>query len=63
MKPPRRTYVVSVYPGEAALVVEAVQREQRARLDDLDDLPARIREWEDDPPAGDPPVRPDRLPG
>ena len=43
---PRRTYVVSLYDAEGAVVVEAVQRDERTRLDDLDGLPARIREWE-----------------
>ena len=43
---PRRTYVVSLYGGKS-VVVEAVQRHERARLDDLDALPERIREWED----------------
>jgi len=44
---PRRSYVVSLYDTEQSVVVEAVQRDERARLDDLDGLPARIREWED----------------
>jgi hypothetical protein len=48
MTPPRRTYVVSVYPDESTVVVEAVQRDERARLEDLEDLPERIREWERD---------------
>ena len=43
---PRRTYVVSLYDGEQSIVVEAVQREERVRLDDLDELPGRIRRWE-----------------
>ena len=46
--PPRRTYVVSLYDGDQSIVVEAVQRDERARLDDLDALPARIRQWEDE---------------
>jgi hypothetical protein len=46
----RRTYVVSLYDGDEPIVVEAVQREERARLKDLDGLPARIREWEDEQP-------------
>jgi hypothetical protein len=43
---PRRTYVVSLYDADESIVVEAVQRDERARLDDLDRLPERIREWE-----------------
>jgi hypothetical protein len=43
---PRRTYVVSLYDADASIVVEAVQRDERARLEDLDRLPERIREWE-----------------
>jgi hypothetical protein len=43
---PRRTYVVSLYDGDDSVVVEAVQRDERSRVDDLDGLPARIREWE-----------------
>jgi hypothetical protein len=50
---PRRTYVVSVYENEASVVVEAVMRNERARLEDLDDLPERIRDWEDDDGGGD----------
>jgi hypothetical protein len=46
MSAPRRTYVVSVYEDEPSVVVEAVTREERDRLDSLDDLPARIRRWE-----------------
>ena len=42
----RRTYVVSLYDAEDSIVVRAVQRDERARLDDLDALPARIRQWE-----------------
>ena len=42
----RRTYVVSLYDADESVVVEAVQRDERARLEDLDRLPARIREWE-----------------
>jgi hypothetical protein len=45
---PRRTYVVSLYDADKSVVVEAVQRAERARLDDLDGLPARIRAWEDE---------------
>ena len=45
---PRRTYVVSLYDADESVVVEAVQRDERARLEDLDGLPARIREWEDE---------------
>jgi hypothetical protein len=45
---PRRTYVVSLYDADDSVVVEAVQRDERARLEDLDDLPERIREWEDE---------------
>ena len=44
---PRRTYVVSVYGGEGSVVVEAVQRDERARIAGLDDLPERIRRWEE----------------
>ena len=40
--------MVSVYEDEPAVIVESVQREERARLDGLDELPARIREWEDE---------------
>jgi hypothetical protein len=50
---PRRTYVVSLYADES-IVVEAVQRDERARLEDLDGLAERIRQWERedrDPPA------------
>ena len=43
---PRRTYVVSLYDADESVVVEAVQRDERARLEDLDGLPERIREWE-----------------
>jgi hypothetical protein len=46
MAAPRRTYVVSLYEGEATVVVEAVGREERERLASLDELPARIRCWE-----------------
>ena len=52
---PRRTYVVSLYDGDQSIVVESVQRDERARLDDLDGLPERIREWEGEdhePPPG-----------
>jgi hypothetical protein len=45
---PRRTYVVSLYDADKSIVVEAVQRDERARLEDLDRLPDRIREWEDE---------------
>jgi hypothetical protein len=44
---PRRTYVVSLYDADEPIVVESVQRDERARLEDLDGLPGRIREWED----------------
>jgi hypothetical protein len=44
---PRRTYVVSLYDADESVVVEAVQRDERARLEDLDELPERIRDWED----------------
>ena len=47
MESPRRTYVVSLYDDGKSVVVEAVQRGERARLDDLKDLADRIREWED----------------
>ena len=43
----RHTYVVSLYGAEQSIVVEAVQRDERARLDALDELPERIRRWED----------------
>jgi hypothetical protein len=39
--------VVSLYGAGESVVVEAVQRDERTRLEDLDALPARIREWED----------------
>jgi hypothetical protein len=45
---PRRTYVVSLYDVEDSVVVEAVQRDQRTRLANLDGLPSCIREWEDE---------------
>jgi len=51
---PRRTYVVSLYDSDKSVVVEAVHRDERARVDDLDALPERIRQWEhedEDPPA------------
>ena len=48
MGSPRRTYVVSIYHGDKSVVVEAVQRDERARLDDLDLLPEQIREWEEE---------------
>ena len=54
--PPRRTYVVSLYDGDEPIVVEAVQLDERARLDDLDGLPERIREWEDADAESTPPV-------
>ena len=44
----RHTYVVSLYGDEQSIVVEAVQRDERARLDALDELPERIRRWEDE---------------
>ena len=37
--------MVSLYADES-IVVESVQRDERARLEDLDGLPERIREWE-----------------
>ena len=49
---PRRTYVVSLYDADESVVVEAVQRDERARLEDLDGLPARIREWEHEDQQG-----------
>ena len=62
----RHTYVVSLYGGERSIVVEAVQRDERARLDDLDGLAERIRRWEDpdgrlarEPGADDARVAPD----
>jgi len=45
---PRRTYVVSVYEDESVVLVEAVQRDERARLEALEELPARIRKWEEE---------------
>jgi len=48
--------VVSLYDGDKAIVVEAVQREERARIDDLDGLPERIRQWEDADPESPPSV-------
>jgi hypothetical protein len=45
---PRRTYVISLYDGDESVVVEAVQHDERARLDDLDELPGCIRAWERD---------------
>jgi hypothetical protein len=56
---PRRTYVVSLYDADEAIVVEAVQRDERARLEDLDGLAERIREWEragDGEPDGEEPA-------
>ena len=41
---PRRTYVVSLY--DDSIVVEAVQHDERARFDNLDQLPELIRKWE-----------------
>ena len=38
--------MVSLYDGDESVVVEAVQRDERARLEDLDGLPELIREWE-----------------
>ena len=49
--------MVSLYDADESVVVEAVQRDERARLEDLDGLPARIREWESEeqpPPRTDP---------
>ena len=46
MAAPRRTYIVSVYRDDLSIVVESVQREERERLADLDELPGRIRLWE-----------------
>ena len=53
---PRRTYVVSLYDADEPIVVESVQRDERARLEDLDGLPGRIREWEDADAESTPPV-------
>jgi hypothetical protein len=51
---PRRTYVISLYDAERSVVVEAIQRDERARVEDLDGLPARIRAWEaEDEPSPD----------
>ena len=44
---PRRTYVVSLYDDDRSVVVEAVQRDERVRLETLEALPEQIREWED----------------
>ncbi len=55
MRAPRRTYIVSVYEDGAPVLVLDVARDELTRLDDLDDLPARIRDWEREPdeePAG-----------
>lgn len=38
--------MVSLYDTDESAVVEAVQRDERARIDDLDGLPERIRAWE-----------------
>jgi hypothetical protein len=46
MTAPRRTYVVSIYEDGAPIVVRDVSSNERARLEDLDELPARIRDWE-----------------
>ena len=48
MAAPRRTYVVSVYRDDPGVVVESVQRDERERLLNLDELPNRIRLWEAD---------------
>jgi hypothetical protein len=40
--------VVSLYDADESVVVESVQRDERARLEDLDGLPDRIREWENE---------------
>jgi hypothetical protein len=48
MAAPRRTYIVSVYRDDPAIVVESVQREERERLTSLDELPGVIRRWEAD---------------
>jgi hypothetical protein len=40
--------VVSLYDADESVVVEAVQRDERARLENLDRLPERIRKWEDE---------------
>jgi hypothetical protein len=42
----RRTYIVSVYEDDPAVIVESVQLDARARLTALEDVPRRIREWE-----------------
>lgn len=39
--------MVSLYDTDEPIVVEAVQRDERARVDDLEGLAERIREWED----------------
>jgi hypothetical protein len=48
MAAPRRTYIVSVYRDDPVVVVESVQREERERLTNLDELPGLIRRWEAD---------------
>lgn len=42
--------MVSLYDGDHSIVVEAVQRDVRTRLDDLDELPECIRKWEEEAP-------------
>jgi hypothetical protein len=49
MAAPRRTYVVSVYDDGAPVLVRDVASDELARLEDLDDLPACIRQWDQEP--------------
>ncbi len=49
MPAPRRTYVVSVYEDGEPVLVQDVARDERTRLENLDDLPACIRDWEQEP--------------
>ncbi len=44
MPAPRRTYVVSVYEDGEPVLVQDVARDERTRLENLDDLPACIRD-------------------
>jgi hypothetical protein len=53
---PRRSYVVSLYDADKSIIVEAVQRDERARLEDLDGLADRIREWEEADHEPEPPA-------
>lgn len=58
MAAPRRTYVVSVYEDGAPVLVQDVARDERTRLENLDELPDCIRDWEQEPreePREEPP--------